>query len=75
MKNFSLRLSIRFLVAYQAFVDAFRLGLIRVLVKASDELEDISFGIDEIIKEKVFGDEEFVLWLLTLRLDEDNSDA
>ena len=75
MKNFSLRLSIRFLVAYQAFVDAFRLGLIRVLVKASDELDDISFGIDEIIEEKVFGDIEEDLWLLTFRLDEDNSDA
>ena len=75
MKNFSLRLSIRFLVANQAFVDAFRLGLIRVLVKASDELDDISFGIDEIIEEKVFGDIEEDLWLLTFRLDEDNSDA
>ena len=75
MNNLCLRLSLRFLVTFQEFVDAFRLGLIRVLVKASDELEDISFGIDEIIEEKVFGDEEFVLWLLTLRLDEDNSDA
>ena len=75
MNNLCLRLSLRFLVTFQEFVDAFRLGLIRVLVKASDELEDISFGIDEIIEEKVFGDEEEDLWLLTLRLDEDNSDA
>ena len=75
MSNFGLRVSIRFLVYFQMFVEAFRLGLIRVLVKASDELEDISFGIDEIIEEKVFGDVEEDLWLLTFRLDEDNSDA
>ena len=75
MNNFGLRLSIRFLVTFQAVVDAFRLGLIRVLVKASDELEDISFGIDEIIEGKVFRDAEEDLWLLTFHLDEDNSDA
>ena len=75
MNNLCLRLSLRFLVTFQEFVDAFRLGLIRVLVKASDELDDISFGIDEIIEEKVFGDIEEDLWLLTFRLDEDNSDA
>ena len=75
MNNLCLRLSLRFLVTFQEFVDAFRLGLIRVLVKASDELEDISFGIDEIIEEKVFGDVEEDLWLLTFRLDEDSSDA
>ena len=75
MSNFGLRVSIRFLVYFQMFVDAFRLGFIRVLVKVSDELEDISFGIDEIIEERVFGDVEEDLWLLTFRLDEDNSDA
>ena len=75
MNNLCLRLSLRFLVTFREFVDAFRLGLIRVLVKASDELDDISFGIDEIIEEKVFGDIEEDLWLLTFRLDEDNSDA
>lgn len=73
MSNFGLRVSIRFLVYFQMFVEAFRLGFIRVLVKVSDELEDISFGIDEIIEEKVFGYEDN--WLLTFRLDEDNSDA
>ena len=73
MSNFGLRVSIRFLVYFQIFVDTFRLGLIRVLVKVSDELEDISFGIDEIVEEKVFGDEDD--WLLTFRLDEDSSDG
>jgi hypothetical protein len=73
MSNFGLRVSIRFLVYFQIFVDTFRLGLIRVLVKVSDELEDISFGIDEIVEEKVFGDEDN--WLLTFRLDEDSSDG
>jgi hypothetical protein len=66
MSNFGLRASIRFLGHFQILAEAFRLGLIRVLVKVSDELEDISSGIDEIIEEKVFGD---------LDLDEDNSDA
>ena len=73
MSNFGLRVSIRFLVYFQIFVDTFRLGLIRVLVKVSDELEDISFGIDEIVEEKVLGDEDD--WLLTFRLDEDSSDG
>jgi hypothetical protein len=75
MSNFGLRVSIRFLVYFQIFVDAFRLGFIRVLVKVANELEDISFGIDEIIDEKVFGYTEEDYWLLTFRLDEDNSDA
>ena len=75
MSNFGLRVSIRFLVYFQLFVNAFRLALIRVLVKVANELEDISFGIDEIIDEKVFGDTEEDYWLLTFRLDEDDSDA
>jgi hypothetical protein len=58
MSNFGLRVSIRFLVYFQIFVDAFRLGLIRVLVKAANELEDISYGIDEIIEDVVFSDLE-----------------
>jgi len=75
MSNFGLRVSIRFLVYFQMFVDAFRLALIRVIVKAASELEDISFGIDEIIEEKVFGNTEEDYWLLAFRLDEDSSDA
>ena len=71
MKNLGLRLSVRFLVAYQIFVDAFRLALISFLVKAVDELEDISFGIDEIIEEKVFSGLDEDLWLLSFTLDEE----
>ena len=73
MNNFGLRVSIRFLVYFQIFVDAFRLGFIRVLVKVANELEDISFGIDEIIDEKVFGYAEEDYWFRSL--DEENSDA
>jgi hypothetical protein len=58
MNNLGLRVLVRFLVKYQAFVDSLRLGLIRVLVKSSDELEDISYGIDEIIEDLVFSDLE-----------------
>jgi hypothetical protein len=73
MNNFGLRVSIRFLVYFQIFVDAFRLVFIRVLVKVANELEDISLGIDEIIDEKVFGYTEEDYWFRSL--DEDSSDA
>ena len=69
MSNFCLRVSIRFLVYFQAFVDSFRLAFIRVVVRTANELEDISLGIDEIIEEKVFSD------LNTFSLEGDNSDA
>jgi hypothetical protein len=69
MSNFGLRVSIRFLVYFQMFVVAFRLAFIRFVVKAANEMEDITLGIDEIIEEKVFSD------LNTFSLEGDNSDA
>ena len=69
MSNFCLRVSIRFLVCFQMFVDSFRLAFIRVVVKTANELEDISLGIDEIIEEKVFSD------LNTFSLEGKDSDA